>query len=97
MSKFYVTGAQNWQKLEELAFALRKMGHTTVIPGDVVDHQHTEQQALDERLKAVLDCELVVTTAPTDGEWGPATHKEVALARIAGRDVIPASRALELH
>lgn len=95
--KVYVTGAMNWQKLEELAYQLRQLGHTTVIPGDVVDNDHTEDQAIIARLHALLDCDQVVTTAPTDGDWGEATHIELNVARTARKPVVPASRALEVH
>lgn len=96
MSKVYVTGARNWQKVEELAFQLRERGKLTVTPGDTVDADHDEQSALIERLKALLGCDAVVTTSPNDGEWGPATKHEIAVAREANIPVIPAMRALEV-
>lgn len=93
--RVYVTGAKDRQKVEELAFALRQRGFTAVTPFDVVDDDHTEQQALIARLTAVLECEQLITTAPTDGAWSDGAPREVAVARQANITILPAVRALD--
>mgnify|MGYP000066500071 CR=1 FL=1 len=92
--RMYVTGCANPQRLEELAFQLRELGHSTVLPYDVLDETYTEDQCLRERAKALLGCDVVVTTPPAFGAWSIAANSEVAIARAAHIDVHPSIRFL---
>lgn len=92
----YVTGTRRREHLEALAFQLRGMGHRTVVPFDVLDDQMNEMESLWARLRAVLDCDMLVTSSPSAGDWSPGATKEVAQARLAEKRILAEARIDEL-
>lgn len=94
--RVYVTGAANEDRMHSIVQRLKERGHAATTPMDVVDPESDEIGSLRARMKAVLDCEVVVTTNPSDGPWTPGAQKEVNTARTAFIKVIPASNISSL-
>jgi hypothetical protein len=88
MSKAYITGTMDREQLEMLRDSMKEHVSERVIPYDVME-ELDEHEAMKARLHAVLDADVVVTTGPNQGPWTEAARREVALARLAGIEVVP--------
>lgn len=85
----YLTGNGNEEVLERHRNELQALGHTVTTPMDVVAGDVSDAQNLINRLQHVLSQEVVLNTAPNDGEWMPGAAEEVKVARTAGLQVMP--------
>lgn len=85
----YLTGSDNRQQLLDAQSQLQALGHRVTTPYDVVDADWTEDANLLVRLQSVLGCELVATTNPGLGNWGPGADREVKVAHAANLPVKP--------
>jgi hypothetical protein len=92
--KVYVTGSDDRAALLEVSAKLKQKGYSPTTPWDIVDDGMDEHTALRERLKAVLCCDMVVTTGPHRKQWGAGAVHEVSVARMARIKVEPEVRII---